>query len=118
VLLVDALHLARSGTSPKQLGSARIGYVQICDAPIAGPVDEASLAIEARHRRLLPGHGELPLTDLIEAVAEGVPMSVEVQSDELVRTTSPERRAAMAMAAARQVIAQSSVRRKDGVQGQ
>jgi sugar phosphate isomerase/epimerase len=116
VVLVDALHLARSGTSPTQLGSAPIGYVQLCDAPVPGPVDEPELANEARHGRLMPGLGELPLTDLIDAVADDVPMSVEVQSDELARTTSPEHRAAMAIAAAREVIAQTSATRKDGVQ--
>lgn len=60
VVLVDALHLARSGGTPADLDRicpGRIGYVQLCDAPAAAPTD---LAAEARHRRSAPGAGELP----------------------------------------------------------
>lgn len=82
-VLVDALHLARSGGPVEKEGFAdteRFPYLQLCDAPAAGPASPEALADEARHRRLLPGRGELPLGPLAEAF-HGRPISIEVQSD-------------------------------------
>lgn len=96
-LIVDLLHHVRVGAGLDELdaivASGRLGWVQLCDAPLAppdGPWTDA-LIHEARHARLLPGHGELPLAALIGRVPDDVPVSVEVQSDELSRLGAFER---------------------------
>lgn len=82
-VLVDALHLARSGGSMQGEGfadTARFPYLQLCDAPAAGLSSPEALADEARHRRLVPGEGGLHLRPLAEAFHDR-PISIEVQSD-------------------------------------
>lgn len=102
-VLVDALHLARSGGTPEDLArvpGGQLAYVQLCDAPREAPHD---LTTEARHHRLLPGEGDLPLVALAEA-AGGVPLSIEVQSDELLASTSAAARAGRALTQTRELL--------------
>jgi sugar phosphate isomerase/epimerase len=76
-ILVDALHVQRCGVSLAELGAVDprlVGYAQLCDAPLATPADEVR---EARAGRLLPGDGELPLRDLLDALPAGLPVTVE-----------------------------------------
>ena len=78
---VDALHLARSGGSPRDvaaLDAAQISYVQLCDGP-AQPPDQG-YAREAAAERLLPGDGELPVRALVDAVGPDVMLGVEAPS--------------------------------------
>jgi sugar phosphate isomerase/epimerase len=78
---VDALHLARSGGSPRDvagLDSAQISYVQLCDGPAEPPGRE--YAREAATGRLLPGAGELPVQALVDAVGPDVVLGVEAPS--------------------------------------
>lgn len=70
-VLVDALHLARSGGVPADLAAAPptlFGVCHLCDAPAAPPAT-GSLVDEARGGRLLPGEGALPLEALVRALA-------------------------------------------------
>lgn len=112
-ILVDPLHLARSGGSPADLGACPpewLPYAQLCDAPAAAPssaaddVDADALIEEARHARRLPGDGELPLRELIRALPRMAALSVEVQSNELERSMSPIERADAAWAATTRLI--------------
>jgi len=109
-VLVDALHLQRGGDQPSSLTPAdlaSVGYVQLCDAPRAfpgGPNDLGALAHEARHSRLLPGEGQLPLTDLLGVLAADLPCCVEVQSDHWAGV-DVGRRAQLAMDSVWQVLA-------------
>lgn len=107
-LLVDALHLARTGSLPGELDAHPPGlfpYAQICDAPLTAPAeDRASLIEEARHRRLLPGEGGLPLAELLAALPPETPLSVEVQSDALERTLDARERASRCLAATRALL--------------
>ena len=77
-VLVDTLHLARSGGSPDDLRavpSRLLPYLQVADAPAAPPGPERdTLREEALHGRLLPGEGELPLEATLAAVPD-VPLS-------------------------------------------
>ncbi len=69
-VLVDALHLARSGGRPADLAAAPstlFGVCHLCDAPEAPPA-AGSLVDEARGGRLLPGEGALPLEALVRAL--------------------------------------------------
>jgi sugar phosphate isomerase/epimerase len=104
VVVADVLHHHRVGAGPEELaglaGSGTLGWVQLCDAPRTAPGD---LVHEARHSRLPPGRGELPLAELLAVVPADVAVSVEVQSDELLRHP-PHERARLLAAAARRVL--------------
>jgi sugar phosphate isomerase/epimerase len=83
-ILVDALHLARCGSSlddVRALDPRWLHYAQICDGPIPGPDTVEGLIHAARCERLLPGEGDLDLRALFAALPEGIPVSVEVPSD-------------------------------------
>lgn len=78
-VVVDALHLARSGGAPADLAAIEanyIGYVQLCDAPRDWTA--ASYMEEARWERLVPGEGELPLRELIAALPRDITVGLEV----------------------------------------
>jgi sugar phosphate isomerase/epimerase len=93
-VIVDPLHLHRAGGTPqdvRDLDQSVLAYYQMCDAPLAPPLglppvtwlprnqplEMTDLQAEARARRLLPGEGELPLTDLMAALPPDLPVSVE-----------------------------------------
>ena len=87
-LLVDPLHFARTGGRPADLAAVdphRFAYAQFCDAPALGPRPEDVPAIikEALDLRLNPGDGALPLADLLRALPEETPLSVELRSKAL-----------------------------------
>jgi sugar phosphate isomerase/epimerase len=81
-VLVDALHLSRSGGTPdelKRLHPNTVRSVQLCDASAQAPVgDEATIA-EARGGRLPPGEGALPLVDLLKALPSGRGTAISVE---------------------------------------
>lgn len=80
-VLIDALHLSRSGAIPADLKSVSKGLiqsVQLCDAVAERPADDAALVAEARGGRLLPGEGALPLQDLLGVVPLEARLSVEI----------------------------------------
>jgi sugar phosphate isomerase/epimerase len=79
-ILIDALHVFRSGSPVDEIARvnpAFLGTFQICDAPRDPPPSEG-LVIEARTRRLLPGHGGLLLQSLIDALPPDIPVGVEL----------------------------------------
>jgi sugar phosphate isomerase/epimerase len=78
-LLVDALHLWRSGGSPDDLRGIPpelLPYMHLCDASLATPPQEG-LRPEGRGGRFYPGEGELPLADFLAAFPPGLPVAVE-----------------------------------------
>jgi sugar phosphate isomerase/epimerase len=81
-ILVDALHVQRCGVSLADLRAVDPGlitYVQLCDAPLQAPADPVR---EARAARLLPGEGQLPLGDLLAALPDGIPVTVEAPRED------------------------------------
>lgn len=97
-VMVDTLHLFRSGGSVAEVAAAprsRIGVCQLCDAPLVGPRHDL-LAAEAREHRLLPGDGQLPLSDLLGVLPDGVPLAVEVPNHTLFAGLPPGERAGLA----------------------
>jgi sugar phosphate isomerase/epimerase len=79
-VLVDALHFARSGGTPEQLESLDahlLAYCQLADARGPRPAGNDALKVEARGGRYLPGEGELPLAQLLDAMPQGLPLCVE-----------------------------------------
>jgi len=80
-ILVDALHLHRSGGKPGDLISIpahHLRAVQICDAVADMPASDAAIIAEAREGRLPPGEGALPLGELLEALPADAILSVEM----------------------------------------
>ena len=87
-LLVDPLHLSRSGgdaAALRQVASERFAYAQFCDAPQTGPkmTQRKQIIREAVDLRLLPGEGALPLREVLEVLPAGLPISVELRSKAL-----------------------------------
>jgi sugar phosphate isomerase/epimerase len=79
-VLVDTLHVARSGGTPADLAALDPGsleYCQIADARGPTPAGVDALRTEARGDRYLPGEGELPLAALLDALPAGLPIGVE-----------------------------------------
>jgi len=107
-VLVDTLHLARSGGTPSDLEAvpARLlPYLQIADAPAEPPgTDRGALRDEALNSRLLPGDGELPLSEVL-AVVPNVPLSLELRSAPLMTTyPDPNDRARAVLAATQRLL--------------
>jgi sugar phosphate isomerase/epimerase len=80
-ILVDALHLTRSGGKAADLISISDQWLraaQICDAGADVPTTDAAIIAEAREGRLPPGEGALPLGDLLQALPADAFLSVEM----------------------------------------
>lgn len=87
-LLIDPLHLARSGGSPADVAKAPrhlFPYAQFCDAVANGPAasDFDGILSEAIDGRLQCGEGGLPLTELLGVLPAGIPLSIELRSKAL-----------------------------------
>lgn len=80
-VLLDALHLFRSGGSATDVAALAPGLIrsaQLSDAPAAAPATTEGIIAEARGDRRLPGQGALPLRALLAALPPDVEYSVEV----------------------------------------
>ena len=105
-LLVDPLHLDRSGGTPAEVAALPrewLPYAQFCDAPPAHIAvdDHTALLDEARDDRVMPGDGILPLAALLEALPPRTPLSIELRSRALRdRYPDPTQRAIAVHAAA------------------
>ncbi|CAM3145167.1 sugar phosphate isomerase/epimerase family protein [Janthinobacterium lividum] len=92
-VLIDALHLWRTGGSPRDIRRAPAGtisFIQLCDAQAEPPTTPETLLQEARSGRLAPGCGALPLWELLTEVPDGTVVSLEVPS---ARSVDPEQHA-------------------------
>lgn len=113
-LLVDPLHLARSGGSPAAVANvprSLLPYAQFCDAMAAGPRsdDAAGIIEEAVDGRLQPGEGALPLIDLLRALPLDLPLSIELRSKALREAhPDPRERAAVTARATRAFLARQA----------
>ena len=83
-ILVDTLHLVRSGGSAaalKGLDPRLFPYCQIADAPQSLPEETyENFLSEAVDGRLLPGEGALPLTEIMKTLPQDIPVSPEIRS--------------------------------------
>ncbi len=87
-MLIDPLHLARTGGRPNDVAAVdrdRFNYAQFCDAAASGPPpsDVAAIIHEALDLRLDVGKGALPLAPLLGALPPGLPLSIELRSKAL-----------------------------------
>ena len=114
-LTIDALHLARSNGTPahvRRVPPHAILLAQLCDAPARKP-EGVELRTEALGSRLYPGHGELPLHDLLDALPPGVQLDVETPAPEHAGLT-PGEQAIRAGRAAREFLDGHSRQRRAG----
>ena len=105
-ILVDALHLYRSGGCASdllQVPPRFLKALQLCDAPAQSPPEDSIIA-EAREGRLPPGEGALPLTEVLRAMPAGTELSVEMPYPSL---PAPER-LALAYRKTRELLAASA----------
>lgn len=94
-VLVDPLHLARSGGTPADVRAADptlIAFAQLCDAkaPRHEPTND-ELRYEARTERLYPGDGALPLREFLAALPPGIEIEYEVPRQNLGALTLGQR---------------------------
>jgi sugar phosphate isomerase/epimerase len=106
-LLLDTLHLGRSGASAKDitaLDSALIGYLQFCDGTLLP--SPAGYMVDASTERQVPGEGELALLDYLRAVPADVTISLEVPRYSLAKAgVSAEDRIRPCIEATRRMLA-------------
>jgi len=91
-LLIDTMHLFRSGGSVAQLAALDpklIGYVQLCDVPQSPAIDD--YFAEACLERKCPGEGELPLSDLLKVIPPATRIGLEVPMHSELRATDDVR---------------------------
>lgn len=114
-VLVDTWHSFRGATGAAQLRAlpgARIGGVQLSDAPSAPAAD---LVRETMEARLLPGAGDAPLVEwlrILEDAGSRAPVGVEVFSRELA-ALPPDEVGRRCGAAARAVLAAARTRSRE-----
>ncbi|MET0531487.1 MAG: sugar phosphate isomerase/epimerase family protein, partial [Microvirga sp.] len=110
-IVVDSYHLFVRGETPEALDgipSDRIFLVQFSD--VAGPVRPTDYKNVARHDRLLPGEGKLPLRNLVKKLSNidyRGPVGLEVFNDHL-KSSSPEKVAARAYRSLIKLISQDN----------
>lgn len=107
-LMIDTLHFARAGCRLDELDqypSSWFHYVQLCDAPQASPATLDGLIYAAREERLFPGEGELDLMGVLRRLPGSVVMGMEIPTETLSFTATPEERARLAREAALRLFA-------------
>jgi sugar phosphate isomerase/epimerase len=85
-IIIDTLHMVRAGETPETLAALdprSIAYVQICDGVLVRPASNAELMAEGRGNRLLPGEGEFPLNEMLDALPPDIKIGVEAPTPEL-----------------------------------
>lgn len=105
-IMLDSMHFFRSGGTLADIAAldpARIGYAQLCDAPLVST--GGTYMQEAMFARALPGDGELPLAAWIAALPDDLDIGVEVPMiDALLAGMSPRAHAERVVTAARRLI--------------
>jgi len=105
-IVVDSLHLTRSGGSPAALAHidpVLIGLAHVCDGPLQA--FENPYLTEAVYERQIPGEGEFPLRSFVAALPPDVMIGVEVPSQRLRQQgVPPLERARRAVDATRQLL--------------
>ena len=107
-LAIDALHFFRNGGDPADLHAIPrewVGYLQLCDGPMAPPGDLYREAVAARG---IPGTGEFPLLALLDELGQGVMVDVEVPREtDRGNASSAAQHAAEAVEATRNLMRQA-----------
>ena len=114
-LVIDTMHVGRSGCSAAELAradSSLFGYIQICDCMI----ETSNAAWEQGYERMVPGDGELPLEDFLNALPADLPIGIEIPQRSLSEAgRGPRERLAPCVSAAGALLAK--LRKNDAVLG-
>lgn len=106
-IALDALHVARTGTTDEQLSRldpGLVSYVQLCDGPLEGSAEDYGR--EGAFDRLPPGEGAFPLRALIDKVPRDFPLSLEVPCERWrAQGMDPQERARRVVDATRGLLA-------------
>lgn len=106
-LLVDTMHIVRSGSGPDDLARLDpgvIGYIQLSDALLAPAIPH--YMEEAMLERMVPGTGELPLLDLLEVLPRDLVIGLEIPlRAEAMTGVGPHERVGRCVDAARGLLA-------------
>jgi sugar phosphate isomerase/epimerase len=106
-ILVDTMHFGRSGSNLEALAANPdvVGYVQLCDAPLAPKFD--TYVEEAFYERTPVGAGELALADMLAALPADRIVSLELpMRTQALAGLGPRERLAPSVEAARRLLAQ------------
>ncbi len=107
-ILIDTMHVGRSGARAADIAALdpdAIGYVQLCDAPLAPKIPD--YLEEAMYERMVPGEGELPLRDILAALPRDRVIGLEVPQRSLAEAgIGPRERMARCVEAARTLLGQ------------
>lgn len=79
-VVIDVLHLIRSGGTVAELAAVPAGevlYAQLCDVRGPTPAELTDLRFEARNARWYPGEGDAPLAQILSVLPPGLPLAVE-----------------------------------------
>jgi sugar phosphate isomerase/epimerase len=105
-ILLDPFHLYRSGGKVADIAALDpklIRYAQFCDAPAAAPATTAAISEEARFDRMLPGEGDLPLREFLDALPPDTPLALEVPNRRLAEAVDLDERLRRTLAAAKKL---------------
>jgi sugar phosphate isomerase/epimerase len=82
-LLIDTIHFHRAGHKPEELEeleASLLPYTQICDGGMNCVASFEAYLEDAVDLRSCPGEGALPVADIIKALPQDIPLSLEVRS--------------------------------------
>jgi sugar phosphate isomerase/epimerase len=107
-LLIDTMHLVRSGSSAADLAAVdpeHIGYAQLNDTTLQPRLE--NYMEEAMFERMVPGEGELPLADILSVLPDDIVLEIEVPQRSLALAgVSPIDRVRPCVEAARRLLAE------------
>jgi sugar phosphate isomerase/epimerase len=107
-ILIDTMHLVRSGSSAADLAAVdpqHIGYAQLCDTTLQPRAD--NYMKEAMYERMVPGEGELPLRDILAALPADIVIELEIpQRSMALAGVSPIDRLRPCVEAARRLLSE------------
>lgn len=106
-ITVDTLHFYRSGCTLEDLAEVPpelFHFIQISDAPAAGPSSTDGLIFAARENRLDPGAGELDLAGVVQALPENITIAVEIPNSRMAMKIDNEERARRSLEATRKLV--------------
>lgn len=108
-LLIDTMHFTRSGGRIEELAKVAdlVGHIQLCDAPAEPAIPD--YLEEAMFERRLPGDGDVPLVQILNALPDVGSIGLEIPLRSLAEQgIGPRERMERCVAASRNVMAQAA----------